>query len=439
MTQWHVFEVRIMPTSPLSLGDESRTGNFLHTRHFITGASVGAAIANRALDACTQPAYKTRHAQCPDREQCPFWQIFCGQEALLFGYAYPGKRGPAHPFPLTARTCKYHPGYPTGGKRKPSHGVYDILVEQFVHGLLSDPRYPQRGQLQPALGKQWARLQTSPHNVCPICGAGLKPPEGTYAQSEDGTPGYAGHLSVRRATHVGINRARAVAEDSLLYTIETIDPAAQQMSFYARIVAPQDCAVTLRGYLGGPYFIGRGRSKGLGRMTFSTLQDQAVVDSAWQEQLQARLNKFDLAVRASLGRYQLPDNQVTLESPGTLFSLTLNSPAIIETFGRPLALPTPEMLGLPQAHLLQAWARTEVVTGWNTAARLPRRTRLAVQAGSVFLYWVPPEVERNMLLQQLMKIEVQGLGEERARGYGQVTVCAPFHLYNRLDQAERKE
>jgi len=253
------------------------------------------------------------------------------------------------------------------------------------------------------------------------------PAEGTYVYTQSGVPDYGGWPSVRRATHVGINRARAVAEDGLLYTVETIVPAIKPIAFHARVVVPKEHAARLRDYLKGEYYIGRGRSRGLGSVILSIRREQEDASD-----LRQRLRRFNLAIQSTLGWYQSQDDLVTVDWPGVLFSVTLHSPAILEAFGCPLAILTPEHLGLPEVHLLQAWARTEIATGWDTAAHLPRRTRLAVQPGSVFLYWAPAEVDQDTLMRQLKKVEIEGIGEERPRGYGQVTVCTPFHYYNRL-------
>lgn len=428
MSDWRAFDLQIIPNSPLHLGDESGAGNFSQTRDVIPGANLRGAVAERALRECTQPEHKQDHAQCPDREQCPFWRIF-GDREPLFGYAYPGTSGPAYPFPLTARTCKLARGFKASDKEGP-HGIYDLLIDQFVYGLVSDPRYPSRDILQPGLGQQWAKLKEPLRDTCPECGSALALAQGSYVQPEGQSPHDAGSMSVRRATHVGINRARAVAEDSLLFTLETIEPAEEAIYFHSRVVAAEDCAATLRGYLKGVHAIGGGYSRGLGQVTCSISREQTEANG-----LKSRLDQFQQTVRTALAQYQIQDTRIKAEWPGTLFSVTLVSPAILESYGCVQTRLTPGWLGLPEAQLLQAWARTEVITGWDSAAGLPRRTSLGIQTGSAFLYWVPPQIESARLLELVEKIEVEGVGEQRPRGYGQALVCAPIHLHNRLGSA----
>jgi CRISPR-associated protein Csx10 len=454
MTTWHVLKLRVTPHSALSLGDESGIGNFLQTRQVITGASLRGAVAARALAACEAPAHKRQHDRCPVREDCDFWRIFrdrpdsAGAQSSSmdgeprFGYAYPGKIGPAFPVPLTARTCKLYPGYPSTSDRDEGHGIYDALIQQSVYGLLSDLEHPFREELLPELGKARVALTESLGTTCPVedCEARLQPAEGTYVLGDDGVPGYAGRPRTRRATHVGINRARGVAEDALLFTVETIDPAAEQISFYSRLAVPDSRLGALRPYLSGDYHVGRGRSRGLGAITLSVGGEQDVAAEAplggsFGEAVRDRVDDFNLAVRSALARYRFQDTRVPRSLPGTLFSVTLNSPAILEAFGQTLMAPTGAMLGLPSARLVRSWARTTVVSGWDAAARLPRRTRLAVQTGSAFLFWVPPDLDRDEVVESLVRLEVLGIGRERPRGYGQVVVCAPFHMLRRLDRA----
>lgn len=428
MSDWEVLEVQVTPLSPLHIGTESSIGNYNMTREVIPGTALRGAVARAVLAECTRKTQMSDHAACPDRQDCPFWKIF-GEREPHWGYGYPAKTGPAWPVPLTARTCKLHPGYERGDG-KTYHGVYDTLVGQFVYDLLTDPCFPLREQLQPGLEGELAEVAGLMPLTCPQCDGALKPARGFYAWSTQSGPGYAGRLPVRRATHVGINRARGVAEDALLFTQETIEVETGGVTFHAWVSVPPKCAETLRPYLDEKeYFVGRGRSRGNGHVRVS-LRDRPVVP------LGDRLRTFRSAVTAALGRASEYDDRVEPNLPGTLFSLTLRSPMILEQFGQPLTLLKPALLGLPEATLVRAWARTEIVGGWDQAARLPRRTRLAIRTGSVFLYWMPQEAADATLLERLKQIETMGVGEERPRGYGQVTVCAPFHRFHRLERKE---
>lgn len=429
MSEWQIIDLSITLLSPLQLGTETSVGNYETTRQTIPGAVLRGAIAERALAACSQPDYQHHHFDCPDRKGCPFWQLF-GQDAEpLWGFAYPVKVGPGWPFPLTARTCKYHPGYEAGDGKK-HHGVHDTLVGQFMVDLLTDKQFPLRERLQPELNGELATLTHLLPDRCPEegCDAPLKPARGCYSVA-DQTPDYAGRLSVRSATHVGINRARSVAEDSLLFTQESIEVKSNDIIFHARVRVTSAQLDRLQPYLQEQeYFIGRGRSRGNGHVRISMVNTTEAMSA-----VSKRVKGFNLTVQAAFARPRLEDPRIQTALPGTLFSITLRSPMILEHYGQPTILPQAVDLSVPEAYLLRAWARSTVVGGWHGAARLPRRTQLAAQEGSVYLYWTAQDVEDAELQKQLQTLEVQGVGAERARGYGQVTVCAPFHTHERLE------
>lgn len=434
MSEWQVVKLSITLLSPLQLGTQTSVGNYEMTRRMIPGAVFRGAIAERALATCTQPTYKQQHRACPERAECPFWQLFRPDAEPLWGFAYPAKVGPAWPFPLTARTCKYHPGYVAGDGRT-YHGVYDTLVGQFIIDLLTDIQFPLRARLQPELAGELAQVTGLLSTQCPAegCTGALKPASGCYSIA-DGAPDYAGRLQVRSITHVGINRARSVAEDSLLFTQETIEVEGSDIVFHARVRVATAQLARLKPYLDEQeYFIGRGRSRGNGHVRISLINEP---DSA--STVPERVKHFNHTVQAALKRARSDDSRVQITMPGTLFSVTLRSPLILEHFGQPTLLPTAKDMGVPGARLLRAWARSEVVSGWHSAARLPRRTHLAACAGSVYLYWTEESVATRTLQEQLQALEIEGVGGERARGYGQVTVCAPFHTQNRLEYSQKE-
>lgn len=434
MPDWYTVAVQVKPDAPLQLGTESTFGNYERTAAVIPGAVLRGVIAGAALEHCTQSRSRhtaADHAACPDRETCPFWQIFDPDHEPLWGFAYPAPYAPAWPFPLTARTCKREPDYPhTDHQQRPhGHGVYDVLAGEFVDDLLTDPEFPQRETLLPGL-QGLATVKTLLRTTCPTCGGRLVPAAGYYAWNDQQGSTYAGRVAMRRATHVGINRARGVAEDSLLFTQEVLDVGQGALSFHARVRVPAAVWPFLKPYLAdAEYTIGRGRSRGNGRVHI--LGDVIPTPA----NVAGRVAEFTQALSGAVNRRKREDPR--LQSPaGAFFALTLNSPLILERFGQPRARLDSTDLGLPDAHLLRSWARTEVVGGWDSAARLPRATRLAIQTGSVFVYWTPAPHDDAALLARLAELELTGVGEERPRGYGHVTVCAPFHTLNRLDLQE---
>jgi CRISPR-associated protein Csx10 len=415
------FSVRITAHTPLALGDESKLGNFEQTIDFIPGSVLRGAVAGRALDVCSQPAYKDNHAACSDREQCDFWKLF-SQDQAIFGNAYPGLSGPVYPFPLTARTCKYYPGLPREDRiLEEAHGVFDILIPRFIYELASDPEFTLRSELLDGWERQHPNLPEIYSEKCPRCGEPSEPIPGYYTQAEVLLPG--GQTFVRRSAHVGINRARFVAEDSLLFTQEALDTRGTRTQFFGQATAPAELAGLLEKYLEGEHFLGRGRSRGYGHVTVGVNPPNP------QDGLDERRRAFQARLQAAWGRLRTDDPRLPERLPGEFISLTLRSPAILEDLGRPHLIPTPEEIGLPQARLVRAWTRPSVISGWDVAAGLPRRTSLAACAGSVYLYHLPSGALPRQALEDL---EGEGIGTERGRGMGQVTLCAPFHWMSDL-------
>ena len=419
--------------SPLLVGDESGIGNYEQTADYIPGTVLRGAIGARLLETCTQPdhsPHRRNHADCPDRDACHFWRVFGSEHPPCFGHAYSATRGQGFPFPATARTCKYHPGYRHPQTNSKGHGVFDTLAEQFVFDLVSDPRFPHRADLLPALGEDWADLPAHYDPRCPEpdCNEPVKPATGYYLLDE-GIPGYTPQLTVSRATHVGINRARGVAEDALLFTLETIEPVHDgQTIFRARLTYDAVYADALSVALDlnegeRDFFIGRGRSRGLGHVTLTTDRPPD------QPDLDDRLLGLNDLLQQVLRRYRDHDDRIPERLAGTCFSLTLRSAAILTTAdGTPALWPDLHPCDLDDAWALRAWARTTLVGGWDAAAGLPRSTHQAIQPGAVYLFYAPPGMmEQDVLKEHLQKLEQAGLGIERESGYGQVTVCAPFH------------
>ena len=406
----------IRPESPLLLGEQSGAGNFQQSLDFIPGAVLRGAVAKRLRETAGDEAADA---------------FFAGEEAW-FGNGYAGDSGLIFSMPATAVTCKRYPGFAEKDESK-HHGIYDSLLADFAYGLVSDPYFPARALMQPTLGGDWSVWQPTIRKqlaVCRVkgCGESLETAgkQGVnyyrWDNREEKTLPTSGFVK-SRATHVGINRARAVAEDALLFTQETLLPGeAKNKVFFAQLSIPTEKKVLLLSALEGEHFLGRGRSRGYGKVTVSTGRIRNELPP-----MATRLEGFAGGLKSALRPYFKADERVQTELPGLFFALTCRAPAILTDFGQPVRIPTPDMLGMPAGTVsVGGWARMEQVGGWHAAAGLPRRTQLATKAGSVFLYFVP-DGKIEDCVGWLEDLENAGIGEERARGYGAITVCAPFH------------
>ena len=75
--------------------------------------------------------------------------------------------------------------------------------------------------------------------------------------------------------------------------------------------------------------------------------------------------------------------------------------------------------------LLRAYASYDYRGGWNTGQRLPKDTDLVTRMGSVWVFQVD-----NLApwLGPLADMEVRGVGERTAEGFGEVVICDAFHV-----------
>jgi CRISPR-associated protein Csx10 len=121
-----------------------------------------------------------------------------------------------------------------------------------------------------------------------------------------------------------------------------------------------------------------------------------------------------------------------------IFTINLRSDAILKEHGwLPTTVLTAEMLRAatgvadPSLCLLRSYTSYDYRGGWNAGQRLPKDTELVTRLGSLFVFqtedltpWYAP----------LADLEVRGIGERAAEGFGEVRVCDNFHIAGRKRQ-----
>ena len=414
---------RVEAESPLLLGRAESQNNYLETQKVLPGAALRGALAEILLAECRAREYIKNHEVCPSefREGCLFYKIFCVEPVPFFGPAYPSAGRQSFPLPLTACTCKAHPGF----RGHDGHGIFDTLIRRMA--------------FEEALDKnlKLAFFYWPPR--CPTCGGRTEQAKGFYEQDAEGAF-LSAQPKTRRLSHTAINRARGVAEDELLYTLETISPWLEvrgtfgsathldKARFFGHAIVEEGRRALLAEGLRRIKWLGRGITRGLGRVRVEPLSEKV----SQEESLEERIERFNELFRAERELYYKIGGESSRrflnlrEAPQDewYFTVDLLSPAILTAEGLPTLRPE---LGLEGAELCRAFARPEVASGWFAAARLPRSTRLATAQGSVFVYRAKAGADRSKILARLAALEMEGLGSERQRGYGQVIICSPFH------------
>jgi len=400
--------------SSLHLGQASMgEGEYLFTQRHVPGSALRGALAEVLIKKWDM-----------DPESDDFIQIFDGDKAVRFEPAYPATpEFWGYPFPLTARRCKISGGFPLpdvpSWERENYHGAFDILASQFVFE-----------EQTAALTSGGTPLPFIERPRCPHsgCWESVEPaPEGYVWDSSRERPMAPPKMNIVRHTHTAINRARGVAEDGMLYTVETIEPGALLRGCFW---VEKEKAQQVRDALQDITRLGRGASRGRGRVAVEAL-DGAPLDGT-RERIQALTE----SINAERDFYAQLTGRTTPPEDGYYFTLDLLSPAI---FGDGVtATLIPDDLCLQgEVTLERRFATPKTVGGWWSAAKLPHPTALAIAAGSVFLYHASGDIDLDDLSDKLDTVRAEGIGRRRERGYGAVMPCAPFHLWTAEKEAKR--
>lgn len=297
---------------------------------------------------------------------------------LRFGYLHP-KDGQvaALPVPLSRHTCKLRPGE----LRRGGHGFVDLLENPRAESCLQEGcpgrLVPWDRRFDGAAGEAAEALAVSPHNRIEF-------------------------------------RSQTVRLGGL-FAYEVL-PEGRRLRGYLRAEDPEDMAVLLDGLgleLDEPFPLRIGRRKGaLGylecSLTAPTGDDGGVglfpeapaVPGRWREEESLRVD--------------------------------LLTPAIaLDPYLRYRESLAPADLGLSRDGFDGAFARSQVVAGWNSAHRLPKGDEVAVRAGSSYLLERPASGAEDEL-RALAEAARQGIGRRRSEGFGVVAVTpvaatAPAH------------
>jgi len=436
-------EVTIELLTPLLLGERKR-GNVYVTYTHVPGAVLRGAVAQPYIEACPHPDSLNDHVHCP--EKCDFYRLFFARPAPRFGPCYPTLARLSYPLPATAQSCKYHPGF---AHTPEQHGIQDTLIPLWVFEYLA---FEEKKALPEVY---------DPH--CAVCKneVALEQVSGFW-EPAGRNEYYQPRPRISRVSRTAIDRRRGTAAEEMLYTLEMVSeqmdsgrydenhrPKSSPTRFKGLVWVKEDDADLMKRRLEEITAIGGATSRGLGRVRVTarhvdapplliTREDaKSLVAAAAGEipfeprhrghpaeaGLVDRIRAFNRVLWEEFARYA-----AHAEPPrGSLyFTVNLLSDAILGGVGEPVTL-LPQMLA--GAERVRAWASHGLVSGWSGALKLPRTVHLAIKAGSVFLYRLRAEDVDAVFtaLQELERLEREGLGRERERGYGWVQICLPFH------------
>lgn len=274
-------------------------------------------------------------------------------------------------------------------------------------------------------------------------------------------------------TRVAINRRRGTAEDQLLYSplalseVSTIrkkredgwhaDPFPSR--YIGSIVIPSkyddgdddDDRLRVEDAIGSIERVGGRTTTGMGQVTVNA--HEAAPDTA--AEIRQRVEQFNAAVQQRLAVYSSLGGTPRPETNDkTLFPITLLADALLYEHGwcptMTLTVKTLQdalhecaaTLGMqdkyadsvldqpePEVELIRSFASYGYVGGWNIQWDTHKPVEVSTRMGSVFVFASQQALD-DTAYALLAHLQLQGIGERRAEGYGQVRVCDEFHIQN---------
>ncbi len=401
-------QLLITAKSPLALGQAKTGSSVSNVESYIPGTVIRGAVAGMMLRQAQAEGQDFSQAADSD-----FKTLFIDNQAV-FQNAYPAltDKLDCHPtvrvMPATALSAKRSSGFKPKG-----NGVFDTLIDRFcaeAYGMVYDPN-------------------------CPVDGGRVDTFKGLY--SIDAEAQYHSHSSTTRLlTRVGINRRRNTAEDQVLYSIQVLNESkrkgqrSEEMVFASTIWVCDALAESLFAYLSAQshhFRFGGSASRGLGKVQ---LKPQILEP---ETTLTQRVDALNQTLKERWERWKVfGGGPQGLINGRCFFTLNLQSDAIlIEQWQRTMVMSAAMLMdavGLTSGNLQlhQAYSSSSQRSGWNAAWGLPKDVELTTDRGAVYLFSID-ETERPTWEAKLAELEVWGIGDATAEGFGQVRVCDEFH------------
>jgi CRISPR-associated protein Csx10 len=292
----------------------------------------------------------------------------------------------SYPLPLTAKSCKRHPGFENEQNEEddePAHGMVCELADLVAEGL----------------GLEGGGLRK-----CRVCDEDLKSQRAFAADNR--------RVKFKTATrmHVGIDAALGAARAGILYGVEALQPEKGKF-FWGEACLNAEAAGYLKALVDedAVFFIGRGSSRGYGRIKLSLEGAEGPRGGVedWSQSFMEALQKRG---------YE--------NSEGCWFSISGRSPCLfLDRLLRPTASFPNLGLGEELRGHVYDWVE---VAGWSAVHGLPRAPDMALAPGSVWLFWSSKSVTE--ITERLEQLRLSGVGSRRSEGLGDIVICDPFFI-----------
>ncbi|MEA5518036.1 CRISPR-associated RAMP protein Csx10 [Limnoraphis robusta] len=395
-------QLEIEALSPLAIGRHKPGGSISEAQDYIPGSVIRGAFASVLLQSNQNPE--------PNDD---FHALFLNENSAIFQNAYPANPPKNHTkidtvlvLPATVLSSKAKPGFKDKG-----NGVFDTLIDQFCaedYGQLYDPNCP----------KDYDRVDNFSGFYCKI-----------YDKYHPLS------ANKRLLTRVGINRKRATAEESILYSIEVLNesqPKKEKPSIYrgAILVPDGELAEKLRDFINKHselFRLGGSTSRGLGKVKIQAelRENIASVEDRIQQfndNIKERWQLWGSLFGPASGKYS---------QERTYFTLDLQSDAILTENWRRTTVISEAMLKEfatdddSSFQLEVAYSSYDYYSGWNAAWGLMKEVELVTNKGGVYLF---STTQPDLWFTALKTLESKGVGERTNEGFGQIQICNEFHL-----------
>jgi len=371
--------VRALLETPAAISLRRATGNELDTNRYIPGSVFRGALAAAFL----------RGGGTADAAE--FKKVFL-DKPVRFGDL---RIGGASPWPLSARACQ----------ENYEHPVIDLLLRRDARLL----RECQENDLSSGLR----------------CGAKMELPNGFYLDSRKDNqiePRYQKEpVKTRRLAHSEIDPRYLKVRPRQFHSSQVIEA---NQYFEGFVQADEERCDLLRRMIedtskNHPAYIGRGRSRGQGRIRLEVVSEEAL----GLDEMTEAVRRFSEVAEANGWQDKV------------VFSCTLLSPTIVlDRWLMPRYSLQAGDIGnsLGGYECQPAFNRTVEVSGWHAAAGLPKPETTAIAAGSVLLFVAEAggdkREEYSRLARILLAAEGNGIGERTEEGFGEVAFCDKFHI-----------
>ncbi len=238
----------------------------------------------------------------------------------------------------------------------------------------------------------------------------------------------------RLLTRVAINRQRGTAQESRLYSPLAISEVNEQDTgrvptlFLGSLIVPdkymQDVSDTLItiSHLGGR------QTSGLGAVRVRLIPPSPPDEPA---EIMKRVEQLTRAFQDQVQRYIDFGGTPWPIGDTTIFTVNLLADTILLEHGwLPTQIYSPIQLAADtgiQATLLRAFTTTKPIGGWHTLWQRPKQVETAVVMGGLYVFASDRPLDTHACI-RLAQLQLDGIGERREEGFGQIRICDDFHM-----------